>query len=668
MFAMRNYLVFLWLLAAAAHASPPGNAYATIDWPNKLNPHFVPLGAGRFLVSTRSGKLVWDAEMNSFGEPAGWPLHTAIGGDWTPLGDGVLVEGRAHDDDGNPVRSLVWWNKKAATFSPPLVLPSASYPSALVPLDGDTVLACMGSPSHGTRAVLVSLRQGIPTIINEPAPALRQLLAAKGVTGPVDGIGQSDAGSAPVRFEIAFCGWQMRNPPQGLANGKQAVKPQYLPDGRIVIAAGEPAIDTPYIWDPQREQWEAFTSKPPVSARLVSGFAADDEVVALGGSSNKYADFLDPATLRWTRSQDVAAIDSPDPALAPLGKGRVLAFLREHGRVVLLQQLHRAKAGEFLYSHGAGADVLAPGGRLYLLDGGDPGQPINRPEAVGGEADGTPQAIAPLPLPLGSLSAVALPDGSLLAFGGRRTYREAMPAPAFRYDARQDRWEPAPGLEVGYAAGQLESTEGGALISEWPRGDFLLDRHGTLAVLDGADLLRWRPGAVARRIPLPRPHTAATLLETTDGRLLVVGGTTGTGAPNPVSDLFSPRSGRWQRGPKPHVAGGRAVRMADGSIFKVTLADARVRAEVAGAALARWKLLPPPPLQSFSLLQLVAVGRDVVLLPNNRSQLALVWSRQRGWRTWRIATEFAPTALVPAGGRRAVARDWNRYALVELPR
>ncbi|MBC7719567.1 MAG: hypothetical protein H7Z77_07225, partial [Chitinophagaceae bacterium] len=75
---------------------------------------------------------------------------------------------------------------------------------------------------------------------------------------------------------------------------------------------------------------------------------------------------------------------------------------------------------------------------------------------------------------------------------------------------------------------------------------------------------------------------------------------------------------QWRDGPRAHFAGGCAIKLANGRVFKRSLVgdfyERGLRAEIASAAFTRWSRLPRPPLMPPALLELMLVhGNRLVL-------------------------------------------------------
>ena len=113
-------------------------------------------------------------------------------------------------------------------------------------------------------------------------------------------------------------------------------------------------------------------------------------------------------------------------------------------------------------------------------------------------------------------------------------------------------------------------------------------------------------------------------------------------------EVFDEAGKRFQPGPWAHHAGGRAVRLANGRIFKFGLegwnaSDSVYVAETADAQLGSWTAAPPFPLpQGTRVTQFVAVGNQVLFVLDRPEDRLVIWDDET--RSWRVES-------LPASGR-----------------
>lgn len=105
-------------------------------------------------------------------------------------------------------------------------------------------------------------------------------------------------------------------------------------------------------------------------------------------------------------------------------------------------------------------------------------------------------------------------------------------------------------------------------------------------------------------------------------------------------ELYDPRGNRWSLGPHANHDGGRAVKLANGRIFKLTLQahqgqDAIYAAETADAALTQWAEAPPFPLTGPARVRnLTAVDNRVLVVLEMPSDRYVVWDDDT--RRWQV--------------------------------
>ncbi|MDQ1923314.1 hypothetical protein [Massilia pseudoviolaceinigra] len=348
-----------WALPAPARAAANPAAdtpapYAVIDWPDPSNPRFVTLGGDHYLLSVRAGKQVWDARNNVFSMARGFPAHTGVERQWTALAGGTLITGRAHTEADLVHDSLIWWDPRARAFSAPLAFPPSTVVQALVPVNAQYALACLGSGKGGKRldyddlaasAVLIGLADGKPRIV-APTAATRAMLAAAGVRGTLDGrqIADGAAPAMPVLFDTSTCRWDVRARPPSLANVDDlTISHRRLADGRVVVthadfvdpvARRRGTLGAPLLWDEKASRWIELPARGQGGGRPddVSNYGIGDPVVALASTDSTHVAFLDPDSLHWIPSAQRLP-DTYGPELAPLSTGEALLFTRGDGAV-----------------------------------------------------------------------------------------------------------------------------------------------------------------------------------------------------------------------------------------------------------------------------------------------------------------------------------------------
>lgn len=732
----------------AAAADPPAAQalapYAVIDWRDQLNFDFVALGQSRFLVDTRSGVKVWDAGANAFAPARIWPAALRVQKVWADVAEGRVVVGRATDAAKLFSEHLLLWRAASQDFSAPWALPAQTQVLALLSIDPGHVLACVRTSSgrdpkeETTRAFLVSQQAGGLRLQAAPSGALRAALQASGVTGEVDGLGALTEGSSlegdmPLRFNTRACQWEMRRPPPELVgiNGLR-IKPYRLPDGRWLVGQAswyDPVVRywrqliAPYVWHAATGRWLAIekTAKEGNSGGAMHNHGLHDPVVSVTVVDPGFIEFLDPGSLRWTRSEQMLPRDAYGPEVAPFRPGEVLVFLHERGEVLRVQPMRQPVAGQFVHPHHYIGEVLMRDGSVVLLNGGNHGRPSNRPESMRVRPEPSSHLIAPLPQALEQASGLALADGSLLAFGGLpygcapyssdAACGPSKVLPAYRYLPATDRWEEVADLRIDFANGQPWSFGNSSITTQWARQDAWVRHNGDAVFLDGPPLsrlehrdmtppsthaLRWRPGEPVKPLGrLRQARTSATLLELKDRRLVVLGGmtarrldvdsgvcegceaieaSTGSVDTDTATELYDEATARWVAGPSTNHKGGRAYKLANGRIFKLSTAEPwssekGYLAEVADAAFTRWQPLPPFPLQGSGVWHVAVAGNRVLIQMEEPSAQTVVWddARQR-WLVWNLKAKERPLSIIPIDADHGIARSYRTYEPVAFPK
>lgn len=727
--------------------------YATINWPDPLNPEFIPLGGGGFLVGTIAGLQHWDANRNVFSPIPHGPTHLhLLKHVWVRINDGLpgtlfAIRGSLSEQNVTLAHSLLWWSWTKQAITASLPLPDGFQPRALVEVWGGHVLVC----GVGASAFLVHADgTGIKRVATDGQNHLRSWLKPRSlplanIVGPVEGLGefgaardQAERSQPPIQFDTRSCKWTMTNPPKALPPGKELrIKPYSLPSlltPRLVIGQAEwfsivknhwETLDTPLLWNARNGSWETIerVAEEGGSPGSVSGFGADDPVVNMFHPAPRWIEFLDPVSLRWRRSRERLP-EAYNALLAPLDGNRVVAFMGDSGQVVLLHAMDvPTPPGKLNFEHDTFSEIPLANGGLMLVSGGSDWHPLNRPEVIQYEGQSS-RLITPLPRPLVTPSGIALGDGSVLVFGGLPPQCSAeylnqckgeMPLPSFRWFPTGDRWEEVTGLAIPFASGAYPDSDNSRIADQWARSDALVRGNGEFVYLTDGEvrrrdtdnqlplvtkLYRWSPGRPQDLIaPLRKGRQRATLLELADGRLAVVGGlaqreivalekdcfecpdtfvSLGPLEAARSTEIYEEQTGRWVAGVSTQQPGGRAVKLANGHIFKLSLkgitSDEGYQAETADAALSRWAKAPPFPIEKAAVRQFIAVGnRAVLLLAEPRDKLVLWnddtrrWSVMQLWPGTRWSVNNRPISIMPVGDQHVLLRYADTYEYAALP-
>lgn len=107
-----------------------------------------------------------------------------------------------------------------------------------------------------------------------------------------------------------------------------------------------------------------------------------------------------------------------------------------------------------------------------------------------------------------------------------------------------------------------------------------------------------------------------------------------------TSEVYDQAANRWSPGPWANHAGGRALKLANGRIFKFGLAgdstdSAVYGAETADPALARWTAAPPFPFPTpASVKAMHAIGNQVLLMMDTPRDRLVLWDDDS--RSWQV--------------------------------
>lgn len=383
--------------------------------------------------------------------------------------------------------------------------------------------------------------------------------------------------------------------------------------------------------------------------------------------------------------------NSPDSNIEPLSNGGVVEFMRDKGaRVGIVSPEHDASAfSKLLFTHsGYDADIPLRNDMLMLI--GDTDTLISS-EIISGITRQTIQVPALL-IPQVAPYGLELEDGSILMFAGlppgcsppyyrhpQHQSRCALPQPSFRYFPKDNRWQAEPSISTPYTIGYWWQTGNSYLVSQWARNDALVRKNGDVAWIEGGEaidsekeetpqvsvLKHWKPDVKnpneKQAAPLRKARTQSTLIELDNGRLVVMGGYAQlervalekecfdcpdefvsigpfqAARSTEVLDESNAANPVWQGGPVAHYGGGRALKLSNGRVFKLSLigdSDQQgYRAEISDAAFSNWEIAPSFPLAPALIRNVSVVGNRVIILTDKIQ--TIVWDDDsKSWLTW----------------------------------
>lgn len=515
------------------------------------------------------------------------------------------------------------------------------------------------------------------------------------------------------------------------------IKPYFLADGQILLSEVEyfdgqywRNMNPPLLWRPKTQSWAAIEHTSGDGGGIHR--AGQGEPVMSYAFQSKIVEFLDTKSMHWVRSRQVLP-DGYDANIEPLSNGNAVVFMRDNpgGQVGLIAPTHddlpidKLELPRYRYD----GEIALHDGGLMLVGGGDEWNPSVRSEIVDAKLVQA-HPIASLPIPLVSPYGLALKDNSILVFGGlparcgpsfywSEQCRHLLAQSSFRYFPQGNRWQTLQNLTIPFTKGYAWETGNSGLASQWSRNDALVRKNGDVVWIEGGEafgsaneklpqtslLKRWRLENQNTKseivASLRKGRTKSTLIELADGRLSVIGGYAQIGQVAPerkcsdcpneprfdgtfvparsteVLDESSKNAAVWNAGPKAHYGGGRAMKLANGRIFKLSLTgdfdSEGYRTEIADAAFTQWERLPPFPLEEAVIRNVGAAGNLVVILTNKKQ--TVVWDDDaKTWLVWKDWPKGAgnkddrPISISAlADGKRVLIRYGSSFDIVNLP-
>ncbi len=498
-------------------------------------------------------------------------------------------------------------------------------------------------------------------------------------------------------------------------------------------------MNPPLLWEPATRRWRAIE---PTSGRGGQHHRVGSEAPVMSHAfASKIIEFLDVRTMKWTRSrQRLPDVQVTRAHLEPLSNGSVLVLtvtpFTPGGTTGLVVPMRTSTPpGQLAFKrYRYDGEITLRNGGLMLVGDGSVWDPSVRSEIID-VARNQARSIASLTEPQVSPAGLELKDGSILVFGGLpprcgpRFYFmtvepcSRLPArPSYRYIPDKNRWQALPNLKIPFTRGYWWETGNSDLASQWPRNDARVRRNGEFVWIEGGEFFgdraeelspkttlikRWRPyssgsAAVKTLARLLKARQQSTLIELADGRLAVMGGSAQLElvalekecfdcpdklvsigpfrAAHTTELLDESRTGqpRWRFGPASHFGGGRALKLANGRIFKLSLTDnydsGGYRAEVADAAFTRWEKLPPFPVKS-AIVRNASVAGNRILILTSTAQTA-VWDDEAGrWNVLEAWPRNAGSKSDPPisissldDGERVLVRYSSTFEIVSLPK
>jgi hypothetical protein len=648
---------------------------------------------------------------------------------WARLGDAPAGTALISVGKNKEPSTLLWWDGKNRHFAALLPLAKSQDVPRLLSLGPHHALLCDPSSNSGGRLARLAQTNGkIALNWEKPGSAEAQAaLRATGVVGSVVGFGvlaEKDT-DRPVLYDTSRCDWEIKNPPEsiktfldkGTRKHAPEIKPYFLSNGRVLLSEvryfnGQDwiGLNPPLLWQPKTLSWEVIEDMP--SGRGVTGRThrvGQSEPIMSHALRSNIVQFFDAKTMSWLRSQQLLPERSPaninDVHLEPLSNGKALVLMREsdpfRGRGVagvISPMRSTPLPGRLVFPrHNYESEITLRDGSLMLVGTNNDGR-SEIIDAVQRQA----RQITSLPFSSSSPFGLELKDGSVLVFA----------QPSFRYTPQKNDWRSVPALNIPPA----DRSSRTSFFSGLPRNDALVRQNGDVAWIEGGEsvgsdeqqnlpktsqLKRWRPQdqknqtleVIAR---LRKARTQSSLLELADGRLVLVGGfaqlervalekecfdcpdefvSIGPFRPARTTEILDESSAdisRWQAGPTAFFGGGRALKLANGRIFKLaSTSDSDSHgyaAEIADATFTRWEKLPPFPLKKTFIYNLSVVGNRIVIMADMNQ--TVIWDDDAGiWRIWPLWTKSGVRHSVTAlpDGKSVVVRYDDSFEISPLP-
>jgi len=508
-------------------------------------------------------------------------------------------------------------------------------------------------------------------------------------------------------------------------------------------------IQSALLWDPASRRWTRLPSNRGWGN--VQHSVGQDESVFATGFESDVIEFFDVSTLTWRRSiESIPDSEYVSVEPLHSGQALVMlrpTFAPHEGMLgVMTPSSGNAPAGKLLDARNSFyGEVVLPGGRMMLLGAGNSWYPTDAVELVD-MAKGQATALSPFPagqpVPVAP-SGLPLQDGSVLVFAGlaprcspgRYYFGDGACAdrnglPSMRYWFEDNHWETLPQLKIPFSWGPHWQTGNSELVSQWPRADITVRPNGDVVWLESADFLQtkdredwprvswlktWSPAhpeQAARDVAkLRKARSSGTLITLNDGRLIAVGGdaqlervalekdcldcpdefvSIGPFQParsTEVLDDSNPAAPAWRPGPFANFGGGKAFKLANGRIFKLSLVNRSdengYQAEVADRRFTAWTKLPPMPkvklpkikgneLRRAHVNNVGVIGNRVLMLTDK--DMTIAWDDDRQawlvWKDWpaRAGKDTPLSVTASPNPGRAFVRYRESFATLPMPR
>jgi large repetitive protein len=374
--------------------------------------------------------------------------------------------------------------------------------------------------------------------------------------------------SSAVVYDVASMTWSFTGAMSTIRKDAAAVA---LPDGRVLVtggSSGSSALATAELYDPALGTWSAAAPMSQGRYNHTATLLPDGRVLVVGGWGSTAvggAELYDPASNTWTATASLANARYEHTAtLLKDGTVLVAGGYGQGSSTLGPAELYDPAQGTWSLvmpssTRGNHTATLLEDGRVLLAGG----------RTIDGNYLLTCQLFDPSTRTwssTGSLmndyaehAAVRLPNGRVLVVSGTRGYAEAQ-----EYDPTTGAWSSAGTLTTGPGANRaaLLLDTGNVLVTGGNYGT------GTLssAELYGPVEVGWEPTG---SLSFSRSDFTLTLLP--DGRALALGGSTGNYTPiaQEVVELYDPSKGTWEHGqPMPTGRSGHsATLLADGRIL-----------------------------------------------------------------------------------------------------
>jgi N-acetylneuraminic acid mutarotase len=361
--------------------------------------------------------------------------------------------------------------------------------------------------------------------------------------------GNSDVLASAELYDPASGTWTATG---SLATARELHTATLLPNGKVLIAAGENSFDNIYftsaeLYDPASGTWATTGSLATARYLHTATLLPNGKVLVAGGLNGSgtflaSAELYDPASGSWTATGNLGAARGSHTATL-LPNGKVLVAGGSNFGALASAELYNPASGTWTATGSLGAArdghtaTLLPNGKVLVAGGTGIGQFILASAELYDPASGTWTATGSLGAARVNHTATLLPNGKVLvAGGGNNSGSAGVMASAELYDSASGSWA---------ATGSLATGRQAHTATLLPNGEVVVAGGSKLSsALASAELYNPASGTwtATGSLGAARDSHTATLLP--NGKVLVAGGNNSSGD-LASAELYDPASGSW---------------------------------------------------------------------------------------------------------------------------